>query len=1073
MSLGGSQTITNREERLSGVRIQSSTYGLPLGIYYGTQRITPNIIWYGDFRAIEHTATQSSGGKGGGSVDSVSISYTYQVALMLGLGEGIITPTHVMPNKDGWHSPAELGLEVFTGAVGQAVWGHLTSLHTSQALAYSGTAHLSASAYDLGNTDALPNFSILADCNTAITPGLGNYIQDFLTAARYGAGFPLSRLSGIDTLNSYLDSQGMAFTPFAVAQQEAAAYLREWTDAANTALVWSEGLLKFVPHTDSAGVAYNLGPDDFIVDGSSLPVRATRKRQADATNTQQVEYLDADHEYNIAVAEAQDQANIDQYGLRPAQMIKCHQAKSATVARWVAQHRMQRALYVRNQFRFRLGWKHARLEPMDVVTLTEPRMGLAAEPALILEITESEWGDLEVLAEEYNGIVSGAASYTSPTPAGPVVNRGVAPGNCNTPLIFQPPVSLSGQPELWLATSGGDHWGGCEVWASLDDATYQRIAVITTSARHGTLRASLASGSNPDTSHTLAAHIHKGELLPGTTADATDLVTLCYVDGELLAYRDATLVGVGDYDLGYLVRGAYGTPIGAHASGTKFARLDDGIYKYAYPRGWLGKTVYIKLLSFNIYGQARQAADDVAAIPYTLAAVALDTVTGLALEAPFDTTECRIKWDAVEGVWAYTVEVWTASTLRRSITTSDTRYTYSAEDARSDGGLSRTLTFRVRAEGLVGQSPAWASLVAVNNQMGAPVNAHTEAGFGSAVVAADNPTASDYAGTLIWMGDASGFTRDPAHLIYDGPNTGTTLKIDAGVTKWFAIAHYDAFGQDSLTYSGYISVTALDLGGVPTSATLPGTTYLGDDVVLYPTDGSLYVWDAAASPSPTYERALPKVVADQITSIDMKAISLVVGDILAGELVMDAYGHVRGGQTDYNTGTGYFLGYSGGAYKFSLGNSSGSRMLWTGTALDISGTFRSVNVSNDYIQISSNTLEFYKAGVQTGVIYPFTGGALFDLDYIESNISLNSDYAKWSLHSVTYSDFAGHFYGGIGHGVVAECKSTGKGPILLKPSSSSSAPTHTADLGTLWVTSSGVLYINTSGGTTWQKVGAQ
>jgi hypothetical protein len=48
-----------------------------------------------------------------------------------------------------------------------------------------------------------------------------------------------------------------------------------------------------------------------------------------------------------------------------------------------------------------------------------------------------------------------------------------------------------------------------------------------------------------------------------------------------------------------------------------------------------------------------------------------------------------------------------------------------------------------------------------------------------------------------------------------------------------------------------------------------------------------------------------------------------------------------------------------------------------------------------------------------------------------------------------------------------------KGPIRLFPSSSASAPSHTADKGTLWVTSGGVLYINTDGGTTWAKVGAQ
>jgi hypothetical protein len=48
-----------------------------------------------------------------------------------------------------------------------------------------------------------------------------------------------------------------------------------------------------------------------------------------------------------------------------------------------------------------------------------------------------------------------------------------------------------------------------------------------------------------------------------------------------------------------------------------------------------------------------------------------------------------------------------------------------------------------------------------------------------------------------------------------------------------------------------------------------------------------------------------------------------------------------------------------------------------------------------------------------------------------------------------------------------------KGPVRLGPSGSASAPAHTAELGTLWVTSAGILYINTDGGTTWAKVGAQ
>lgn len=49
-------------------------------------------------------------------------------------------------------------------------------------------------------------------------------------------------------------------------------------------------------------------------------------------------------------------------------------------------------------------------------------------------------------------------------------------------------------------------------------------------------------------------------------------------------------------------------------------------------------------------------------------------------------------------------------------------------------------------------------------------------------------------------------------------------------------------------------------------------------------------------------------------------------------LTVDSSGHIKGGQTGYNTGTGFFLGYSSG-YKFSIGNPSGYYMLWTGTDL--------------------------------------------------------------------------------------------------------------------------------------------
>jgi hypothetical protein len=60
------------------------------------------------------------------------------------------------------------------------------------------------------------------------------------------------------------------------------------------------------------------------------------------------------------------------------------------------------------------------------------------------------------------------------------------------------------------------------------------------------------------------------------------------------------------------------------------------------------------------------------------------------------------------------------------------------------------------------------------------------------------------------------------------------------------------------------------------------------------------------------------------------------GDIFQG-ISVGTGGHVRGGQSAFNNGVGFFLGYSGSAYKFSIGNSNGQRLTWNGSTLSING----------------------------------------------------------------------------------------------------------------------------------------
>jgi hypothetical protein len=55
-----------------------------------------------------------------------------------------------------------------------------------------------------------------------------------------------------------------------------------------------------------------------------------------------------------------------------------------------------------------------------------------------------------------------------------------------------------------------------------------------------------------------------------------------------------------------------------------------------------------------------------------------------------------------------------------------------------------------------------------------------------------------------------------------------------------------------------------------------------------------------------------------------------------GGITLSANGYIKGGKTAYAAGTGFFLGYSGGAYKFDIGSST-SYLRWTGTALSLIG----------------------------------------------------------------------------------------------------------------------------------------
>lgn len=96
--------------------------------------------------------------------------------------------------------------------------------------------------------------------------------------------------------------------------------------------------------------------------------------------------------------------------------------------------------------------------------------------------------------------------------------------------------------------------------------------------------------------------------------------------------------------------------------------------------------------------------------------------------------------------------------------------------------------------------------------------------------------------------------------------------------------------------------------------------------------------------------------------------------INTNQIILDTAGFIRGGQTAYNTGAGFFLGYSGGAYKFSIGNPAGNYLTWDGSNLSISSQI--LHLVGDNLYKSADTQRNSNIGSWTmkKEIQVFNGG---------------------------------------------------------------------------------------------------
>lgn len=674
----------------SGLRIQTSQQGRPKIIGWGQTRISGNVIWYGAFEATAVQNTQQGGKGGGSSNNNGSVSYTYSASFAVGLCEGPIAAVLNCWKDKSVQNASALGFSTFLGSYSQSPWGYLTSLFPGQDLAYRGLAYEVVAGYDLGSSPDLPNLSweVRFAFNSAIAgqpdADAKDVVIDTLTNAHYGIGWPVARLDTVMTLlSNYSRATGMVISPALIEQRAAASFLADVMQALNSEFRWSNGVLTVVPYGDQPIAAnganyvpnvapfYDLTENDFLPSqggggasgASAEPVTAIRKRRADMLNSIKVEYLDrAGGNYDPALVGAKDQASIDTFGLRASDLRQLHMFNIASAAVQSASLQLARE-QIPNTYTFTLGPRFILLDVLDIVTLTRPTMGMLRQPVRITEIQENTDSTLNFTAEEFTGTAA-APIYGTQAGAGHTTNQNAPPGGTHAPIIFEPTAELLGGAglEVWGAVCGLNLtlWGGCNVYVSFDDTNYALSGPpIRGAARMGTLTAPLAAvavnqtGPTIDAINTLAVDLSESGaiLTPGTITDVLALTTSCYVNGEIIAFRDANLSAQYNYNLFYLNRGVYGTEdeIVTHAIGAPFARLDQGIFKVPYDKSRIGSTIYLKFQSFNAWGGGIEDISLLSPVTYVLTGSALASplanVTNL--RTAYLDNRTKIDWDEI------------------------------------------------------------------------------------------------------------------------------------------------------------------------------------------------------------------------------------------------------------------------------------------------------------------------------------------------------------------------------------------------------------------------------------------
>ena len=400
-------------------------YGSPIPVLWGTHRVSTNLLDYFGYHS-------TGSGKGGvtGSKTGKSGNYSANVALGFCVGPAGPRPNNSIWLDAGVTNTNRVPLNFFAGYDGQpADQTFLSSSPNTPVVGYSGLCYATATPMQFGQAGVLPNLSVeingfrtgTAGNNTEVivdaSPAL--IVYDMLYDPRVGIGFP-GVPADPSLFQTYCQAALFGFSLLCDRQQPTSRWIEEVLELTSSAVVWSSGRLMFIPYSteqlDNNDAVYypnltpvaNLTDDDFIPwsvgtshqVGEKDVVLATRNDVSQLTNWLTLEIMYRPYWYDPLVQPPTfDQASIELYGVRNIATVQAHEVCTQTVGGNVASTMLKRRHTLRRTYKFKVGIRWMLLEPMDIVTITDPTY-LTQFNVRLTAVEEDEGGVLTITAED-------------------------------------------------------------------------------------------------------------------------------------------------------------------------------------------------------------------------------------------------------------------------------------------------------------------------------------------------------------------------------------------------------------------------------------------------------------------------------------------------------------------------------------------------------------------------------------------------------------------------------------------------------------------------------------------------